>query len=179
MSSSSSARLARAAFPTLDQVLDLPSDYRVVVPDEFTDGNGHMNIARYMQLHSDGGWAYFARFGLSEQAAMAGGPTTFDVEHHIVYRREVLAAHEVSVHVRLIDRSDTALHSLQFLVNRTTGEVANSHEALSISVDLSTRSVAPIPEDLAALVDERLAVDRSLDWAPPLSGAMAVRRRPG
>ncbi|MGA8044889.1 MAG: thioesterase family protein [Dermatophilaceae bacterium] len=169
----------RAPFPSLDQVLALPSDFRVVVPDEFTDGNGHMNIARYMQLHSDGGWAYFAGFGLSEESAAAGGPTTFDVEHHIVYRREVLAGHEVSVHVRLIDRSDKALHSLQFLVNRTTGEVANSHEALSISMDLRTRSIAPIPEGVAALIDERLASDQALDWDPPLSGAMAVRRRAG
>ncbi|KAB7746387.1 thioesterase [Nostocoides sp. F2B08] len=179
MSSSSTTRPPRAAFPSLDQVLALPSEYRVVVPHEFSDGNGHMNIARYMQLHSDGGWAYFARFGLSEESAAAGGPTTFDVEHHIVYRREVLAGHDVSVHVRLIDRSDTALHSLQFLVNRTTGEVANSHEALSLSVDLRTRTIAPIPQDLASLLDARLAVDRSLDWDPPLSGAMAVRRRPG
>jgi acyl-CoA thioester hydrolase len=170
---------SRAPFPTLDQVLALPSEFRVVVPDEFTDGNGHMNIARYMQLHSDGGWAYFARFGLSEEAAAAGGPTTFDVEHHIVYRREVLAGHEVSVHVRLIDRSDRALHSLQFLVNRTTGEVANSHEALSLSMDLHTRSITPVPRAVAALLDERLAVDRRLDWAPPLSGAMAVRRGRG
>lgn len=170
---------SRAPFPTLDQVLALPSEYRVVVPEEFTDGNGHMNIARYMQLHSDGGWAYFARFGLSEESAAAGGPTTFDVEHHVVYRREVLAGHDVSVHVRLIDRSDTALHSLQFLVNRTTGEVANSHEALGISMDLRSRSIAPIPDRVASQLDERLATDRALDWEPPLSGAMAVRRREG
>jgi acyl-CoA thioester hydrolase len=179
MSASSPTPPPRAPFPTLDQVLALPSDYRVAVPDEFTDGNGHMNIARYMQLHSDGGWAYFARFGLSEESAMAGGPTTFDVEHHIVYRREVLAGHEVSVHVRLIDRSDTALHSLQFLVNQTTGEVANSHEALSISVDLRTRAVTPVPAELARRLDARLELDRALDWAPPLCGAMAVRRREG
>src|SRR5690606_33209125 len=112
--------------------------------------------------------AYFARFGLSEEAAMAGGPTTFDVEHHVVYRREVLAGHEVSVHVRLVDRSDKALHSLQFLVDRTSGEVANTHEAVSISMDLRTRTIAPIPEDLARRLDARLQVDRALDWAPPL-----------
>lgn len=164
-------------FPSLDQVLALPSAYSMVVPQEYTDGNGHLNIARYMQIHSDGGWAYFALFGLSEEAAAAGGPTTFDVEHHVVYRREVLAGHEVSVHVRLIDRSEKALHSLQFLVNRTTGEVANTHEALSLSVDLTTRSIAPIPSDLAGTLDARLAEDRALPWEPPLSGAMAIRRR--
>ena len=166
-----------APFPTVEQVLALPSAYSVVVPDEYTDGNGHLNIARYMQIHSDGGWAYFARFGLSEESAAAGGPTTFDVEHHVVYRREVLAGHEVSVHVRLVDRSETALHSIQFLVNRSTGEIANTHEAVSLSVDLRTRSVAPIPAALAGALDERLEHDHTLAWEPPLSGAMAIRRR--
>jgi acyl-CoA thioester hydrolase len=170
---------SRAPFPTLEQVLELPSAYALVVPDEFTDGNGHMNIARYTQIHSDGGWAYFARFGLSEEAAAAGGPTTFDVEHHVRYRHEVLAGREVSVHVRLVDRTATALHSIQFLVDRTAGQVANSHEAVGLSVDLATRSVTPIPDAVAALVDAQIERDRALSWAPPLSGAMALRRPRG
>lgn len=163
-------------FPAAADVVALPSAYRRVVPTEYTDGNGHLNIARYMQLHSDGGWAYFARFGLSEESAAAGGPTTFDVEHHVRYRREVHAGHEVSVHVRLVDRSPTALHSLQFLVNRSTGEVANTHEALSLSVDLATRSVAALPGTVADLLDAQLAHDRALPWEAPLSGAIAIRR---
>ena len=166
-------------FPSVEQVLALPTAYSVVVPPDYTDGNGHLNIARYMQLHSDGGWAYFARFGLSEESAAAGGPTTFDVEHHVVYRREVLAGQEVSVHVRLVDRSETALHSIQFLVNRSTGEIANTHEAVSLSVALRTRSVAPIPAQLTRALDARLEQDRALPWQPPLSGAMAIRRRNG
>lgn len=162
-------------FPSLDQVLALPSRFSTVVPEEFIDGNGHMNIARYMQLHSDGGWAYFAEIGMSEESARAGGPTTFDVEHHIVYRREVHAGDEVSVHVRVIGRSERALHSLQFLVNRTRGEVANTHEALSLCVDLSTRRLTTFSDELARDIDAQLAVDQALDWEPPLSGTMSVR----
>ena len=166
-------------FPTVDQVLALPSRYSVVVPEEFIDGNGHMNIARYTQLHSDGGWAYFAEIGMSEESARAGGPTTFDVEHHIVYRREVHAGDEVSVHVRVIDRTDRALHSLQFLVNRTRGEVANTHEAVSLCVDLDTRRLSTFTDEVAGAVDAQLAVDRALDWESPLSGAMVLRSNSG
>lgn len=161
-------------FPSLEQALALPSRYSIVVPKDFTDGNGHMNIARYMQLHSDGGWAYFAELGMSEETARAGGPTTFDVEHHIVYRREVMAGDEVSVHVRVIDRTDKALHSLQFLVNRTRGEIANSHEAVALCVDLATRRLTTFTDELARDIDTQLAVDRALDWEPPLH--MSLRR---
>ena len=155
-------------FPTLEQVRQLPSRYSLVVPDSFTDGNGHMNIARYMQIHSDGGWAYFEDLGLSEETARSGGPTTFDVEHHVRYRREVHAGHRVSVHVRLVGRTERALHSVQFLVNETTGEVANSHEAMSLAVDLATRKISTIPEDIAALLDARIAQDAALEWEAPL-----------
>lgn len=153
----------------------MPSRYSLVVPEDFTDGNGHMNIARYMQIHSDGGWAYFADLGLSEESARAGGPTTFDVEHHIVYRREVHAGDEVSVHVRIVDRTDRGLHSLQFLVNHTRGDVANTHESVSLCVDLATRSLTTFSDEIAGAIDAQLAADRTLDWAPPLSGAMALR----
>lgn len=156
------------SFPSLEQVLELPSRYSLVVPDEFTDGNGHMNIARYMQIHSDGGWAYFAEIGMSEESARAGGPTTFDVEHHIVYRREVMAGDEVSVHVRVIGRTEKALHSLQFLVNRTRGEVANSHEAVALCVDLATRRLTTFTDELASRIDAQLEQDRALEWEPPL-----------
>lgn len=163
--------------PPVDQVLALPSEWSIVIPDEFTDANGHMNIARYMDCHSDGGWAYFGRFGMSEDLARDGGATAFDMEHHITYHREVLTGHEVSVHVRLIDRTDKALHSVQFLVNRTTSELANMHEAIAVSVDLRTRVVAPFPEQAALLLDAQLEQDRRLPWAPPLSGSMALRSR--
>lgn len=169
-------RRSPSAFPSLDQVVALPSAYSLVIPPEFIDGNGHMNIARYMQLHSDGGWAFFAEaFGMSEETARAGGPTTFDVEHHIVYRREVMAGDEVSVHVRCIDRTDKAIHTLQFLVNRTRGEIANTHEAVSLSVDLESRQISALPADLATALDEHLSRDQALDWAPPLSGSMTLR----
>lgn len=169
--------MAARARPTLEQVLALPCDWTAVVPPEWTDGNGHLNIARYMECHSDGGWAYFGPFGLSEEQARDGGATTFDVEHHIVYHHEVLAGHEVSVHVRLIDRTDKALHSLQFLVNRTTGQIANTHEAVSLSMDLRTRSIAPFPPEPLPLIDAELERHRALPWQPPLSGTMALRSR--
>lgn len=164
-------------FPTVDQVLALPGDWTLVVPEEYADANGHMNIARYMDAHSDGGWAYWAQLGLSEELAHAGGPTTFDVQHHIVYRHEVLAGHEVTVRIRLLDRTDKAVHGLAFLVNLTTGQVANTMEGIGLCVDLATRAVSPFPDDIAANIDAAIEDNRALPWAPPVCGSMALRSR--
>ena len=74
----------------------------------------------------------------------------------------------VSVHVRVIGRTDKALHSLQFLANRTRGEVANSHEAVALCVDLATRRLTTFTAELARGIDAQLERDQSVGWEPPL-----------
>ena len=165
----------RTAIPTLEQVDALPADLELVVPPEFTDANGHMNIARYLEVHSDSGWVAYATFGLGEANARAGGPTTFDAEHFLRYLHEVHAGDRVTVHSRVLGRTAKALHVMQFLVDRTTGEVANTFEALSVSVDLTTRRSAVFPDRIAALLDARIARDAGLPWDAPVCGAIRLR----
>ena len=69
--------------PSMSQVALLPCAGRTVVPQRYVDENGHMNIAAYMQIYNDDGWAYLGRFGLGPQDAVAGTAMIFDVEHHV------------------------------------------------------------------------------------------------
>ncbi|MEO7058431.1 MAG: thioesterase family protein [Lapillicoccus sp.] len=156
-------------------MLALPPTLTMTVPDEFTDANGHMNIARYMEVHSRSGWVAFSRWGLGEEVALAGGPASFDAEHHLRYLREVRAGDEISVHGRVLGRSPRALHFMQFLVDRTTGVLANTFETVSLSIDLEGRRTVDWPAEVAARIDAQLAADTALDWAAPTSGAMGVR----
>lgn len=163
------------SIPAFDQARKLPLVHEQVIPPNFTDANGHMNIVRYMKLHNDAGWAYMARFGLGEEEARHGQAGSFDVEQHLRYFREVHAGEAVAIHVRLLGRSATALHAMHFLVNVTHAALANTFESLSLSVDMSTRRVAPFPDDVAARLDEQLARDTVLDWQPPLASTMGPR----
>lgn len=164
----------RPALPTVAQVLALGSSYELVVPSAFTDGNGHMNIARYTEIHSDGGWRWFEQFGLGEAVAAAGGASSFDVEHHARYLREVREGHTVVHCGRLLGRSERAVHSMQFIVNRTTGELANTLECVALSVDLTQRRVAAFPPEIAAALDVELERGKALDWVAPVCGVMTV-----
>lgn len=164
-----------APLPAPDQVLALPPALTLVVPPEYTDANGHMNIAKYLQVHSDAGWIAFSRFGLGEETAAAGGPATFDVEHYLRYAAEVHEGDEISVHPRLVARSTRAVHHVQLLLDRTTGQVANVFEAVSVSVSLETRRSIAFPPEVAAALDARLALDTALPWPAPTCGVLGVR----
>ncbi len=160
--------------PTVAEVAALGGGYERAVPPEYTDANGHLNIARYMDVHSDGGWHWLERFGLGEATARAGGASTFDVEHHVRYLREVHSGDVLTLHGRLVGRSPRALHSVQFLLNRTTVELANVMEVIALSIDLTARRAVAFPPEVAAALDAQLALDRGLPWEPPLCGSMGV-----
>ncbi|WP_159085922.1 thioesterase family protein [Aeromicrobium chenweiae] len=165
------------SLPTYDQVLELPAQIERVVPDEFIDLNGHMNIGRYLEL---GGTALWSRcrtdLGMGDEYISARGMSTFTAEHHLTYLAEIVQDEEVSVHVRLVERSDKVLHTVTLIANRTREQLSCVVEATLVHMDMSTRRPTPYPEDVAALIDTGLKAD-DLAWPAPLCGAMGVRRR--
>lgn len=150
--------------PSVEQVRRLPLATRLVVPADWTDANGHLNIVSYMRIHNDGGWAYMARFGLGEQHAREGTAGCFDIEHHLHYLREVNASDTVALHIRVLERTDKALHLLHYLVNDTTDVLANTLEVVCLSVDMTARRSAPFPARVAARIDDQLASDAAVGW---------------
>lgn len=164
-----------AADPRVEQVRALVCPLERVIPEHFADANGHMNIVRYLELHNDAAWIHMHDFGLGEEHATAGTAGSFQTEQHMTYLREVHVGDTVAVHVRMVERSAKAIHLVQFLVNLTRGDVANTFESLSLSVDLATRKVVPFPQHVAELLDAQLAIDRALDWPVPLASVIRVR----
>lgn len=160
--------------PSYEQVADIPACYTLVIPAEFADENGHMNIVRYMQIHNDGGWPFLSTVGLGPEHALDGSGASFDVEHHLRYLREVHVGDAVSLHVRLLERSDKAIRQVQFLLNDTRREVANTLEVTGVCIDLSQRRVTTWPEHVAGLIDARLAADARLGWDYVGNPAMAL-----
>lgn len=163
------------ALPAFDEVRALSCPLEQVVPADFADANGHMNIVRYMELHNEAVWRHMTLFRLGEHHAAAGETSTFQVEHHLHYLREVRVGDRVAVHIRLLGRSERALHTMQFLLNLDRAEIANTLEKISVGVDLATRRSAPFPVEVTELLDAQLKVDQALAWPVPLAGPMRPR----
>jgi acyl-CoA thioester hydrolase len=160
--------------PSYDQLASLPGGDRIVVPAEFGDDNGHLNVRHYLGLFDDAEWVVYEQVDLGAEHANAGIGGIFALEQHLTYRREVAVGDEVSVHLRFLARTERLIHVASFLANHTRGEVAASMEALEGYVDLSTRRLTSIPAAQAAGLDAVIAEAAALAWQVELSDAIRL-----
>lgn len=161
--------------PSADQVLALPAELSCVVPAEFEDTNGHMNIRHYFDLQTRAVARLFERIGYT---LGEGGPRIgpFTLEQHLRYHREVLVGHEVSAHLRLVGRTDRLLHGMAFLVSRTEDTLANTFEFVLGNVDLDERRLTPFAASAADAVDREIEQHHHLDWEVPVFSTTGLRR---
>jgi acyl-CoA thioester hydrolase len=156
--------------------MELPAQVDQTIPPEFIDENGHTNIGRYLEL---GGRALWQRcqldLGMTLDYLETRGLSTFTAEHHLTYLAEVLEGERVTVHAKLIGRSDKAMHTISLIVNQTQQRLACVMEAMIVHIDMGPRRPSPFPDDIAALIDVGLKAD-NVAWPVPLSGSMGIRR---
>ena len=121
---------------------------------EWTDYNRHMNVAYYTLVFDHAVDAFFTYVGLGSEYRSATTGSTFAVEHHITYNKEVVEGDEVRCETRLVGFDEKRLHHYYEMYHVADGYLAATCEFLSLHVDLSTRRVASMPaEKLGPLSD--------------------------
>lgn len=158
----------------LDKITALIPIYRVTIPPEYEDENGHMNIRWYLAVYDDAGYPFVASLGLTPEYHQQHGTGGFDLEHHIHYLNEVHIGDAVAVYVRLVGRSAKRIHYLMFMVNETRGTLASIFECVNSFADLTVRRTAPYPDSISRVIDALLAQHAALDWEPPTCGVMGA-----
>ena len=130
--------------------------WRETILPEWTDYNRHMNVAYYTLVFDHAVDAFFTYVGLGRDYRELTTGSTFAVEHHITYNKEVVEGDEVRCETRLVGFDDKRLHHYHEMYHVTGGYLAATCEFLSLHVDLSTRRVKPMPaeklEPLAGLL---------------------------
>jgi len=165
---------ARQIFPAPGQLAELPVQFAGVIPPEWEDRNGHVNVQYYVTLYELGGWAIFEEAGIDEDWFERRSIGVFDLEHHIRYRSELLTGDEVITHNRVLSRNEKSFHGMYFIVNQTRSRLAATLEYVSACVDMRKRRMAPFPEQLAGVLDGLLEKHRKLSWAAPDCGLMKL-----
>ena len=159
--------------PTVEQVLELPALMEKVIPPEWQDLNGHVNVRHYLELYDAASWPMLAQIGLDARAFIEQRQGLFDLEHHLWYLDELHVGDAVTVHWRFIARTAKRFHGVMLIVNRTRGRLASVFEYVSTGADLAARRTAPLPAAFAAKLDELIAAGTALEWPAPTCGVMA------
>ncbi|UOM34054.1 thioesterase family protein [Acuticoccus sp. I52.16.1] len=121
------------------------------------DYNGHLNMAYYHVMFDRTVDIAFDLLGLGRDYRERQDASIFNVETHVVYRREISAHDRVRVSFHLVGRDDKRLHGFQTMVRSVDDQLAATSESLFIHVDLATRQVSSLPAQGLAAADEMIA----------------------
>jgi len=133
------------------------------------DYNGHLNMAYYHVMFDRTVDIAFDVLGLGRTYRETQEASIFNVETHVVYRREVSAHDKVKVSFHLVGRDDKRLHAFQTMVRLEDDQLAATSESMFIHVDLTTRKVAPLPARNIAAADDMIARQAETGM-PPMAG---------
>lgn len=160
--------------PTYDEISALPSYAPQSIPVAFEDLNGHLNIRHYLGIASEGLDESLVEVGIPKDWRNTGR-AVFSAEHHLTYFHELRTGDRVSVRVRMIGRSDKAIHVLVYLVDEGRERVAYLMEEIFLCIDMEQRRTTPWSDEVKEKVDARVAEHQQLPFEPELSGSMKVR----
>ena len=146
----------------------------MIVPPDWKDRNGHVNVQFYQTLYELGGYQILEEVGIGESYLTAHDFGMFDLEHHLHYRAELLIGDTVNTYNRLLDRNDKCFHGMYFIINDSRDQLACTLEYITSGVDLRTRRISPFPEKMKMGIDRQFEKHRLLDWAAPVCGVMGV-----
>ena len=137
--------------------------YRDVVRPEWIDHNAHMNVGYYLVVFDFATDEFMAWLGLDAAHRAANAVTTFCLEAHVTYHREVRAGDPLRFTTRLLAHDDKRIHYIHEMYHATEGYLAATNELMSLHVSHATRRGAPMaPEVVARLA----AIQRAHDALP-------------
>ena len=115
---------------------------------EWIDYNGHMNVAYYVLAFDWGVDALWADFGITEQHVEQNQSSTFAVETHVLYKRELKLDDPYVITSQILAFDEKRIHQFQRMYHAEDGFLAATAEWLSLHIDLNARRVAPWPDSI-------------------------------
>ncbi|MDC0037316.1 thioesterase family protein [Alphaproteobacteria bacterium] len=122
------------------------------VKSEWTDYNGHMNLAFYIHLFDSAWEVLLQKFNIGEDAAKIEKRTTFAVESHTTYDMEVKVGDEVNINLLFIDFDKKRIVYKLEMIHKSEKYLAATTEVCSLYVDLNSRKVTEFEESKSSLI---------------------------
>ena len=122
--------------------------------NNWTDYNGHMNLAFYILVFDKGAENILSKFQMGEQSAKTTKKSTMAVESHTTYNNEVKENEEVDVYCTFFDHDKKRLHLKCEMIEKKTGKLAATTESISLYIDLEKRKVTEFEEDKIKIMDD-------------------------
>ena len=122
--------------------------YEGKVLPEWIDYNGHMNVAWYVLAFDYGVDALWEQFGITQEYVARANGSTFAVEAHINYLREIRLDDPFTVTSQILAYDDKRIHQYMRMYHLENNYLAATMEWMNLFVDLNTRRVSSWPAEI-------------------------------
>jgi acyl-CoA thioester hydrolase len=125
-----------------------------VVKPEWIDANDHVNVAYYVLAFDLGVDALWHDLGITMEYIEQSYGSTFAVESHITYQRELVLDDPYFITAQILAYDDKRIHQFQRLYHAEKNFLAATGEWMNLHVDLKERRVTPWPEPILGKLAE-------------------------
>jgi len=132
---------------------------------EWIDVNNHMNVAYYVLAFDQAVDALWEQFGITEEHINVSNSSTFAVESHITWQRELNVDAPYFITTQLLTYDEKRIHQFMRMYHAQHGFLAATAEWMNLHVDLELRKVAPWPSEILKKIAE--FAERQGNWAWP------------
>ena len=121
---------------------------------EWTDYNGHLNVAFYVHVFDIAADIMLDKFKMGGRSAKQDKKTTFVAEMYTAYKQEVRLGENVDTHLSYVDHDKKRIHYKLSMFHKEKKYLAATNEVLSLYVDLSQRKVVEFDQDRLKIIGE-------------------------
>ena len=122
---------------------------------DWTDYNGHMNVAYYVLIFDQfGSEVLLTNFNMGEHSAKTTKKSTMVVESHITYNQEIKEGEDVDVNLIFFDHDKKRLQYKLEMIHKEKKFLASTIEILSLYVDLDQRKVSEFESEKIIIMKE-------------------------
>ena len=146
------------------------------VEPQWTDYNGHLNMAYYNVLFDRANDHALAALGMNLDYVKNRKLTIYTAEIHVTYVRELHQGEKVYATFQLLDHDNKRLHVFQELYHED-GWLAATSEQLALHIDMSGPKVAPFPDDIMAKVKAMAAEHGKLPRPGRAGRSIGIKRK--
>ena len=129
--------------------------------NNWTDYNGHMNLAFYILVFDKGAEEILSKFKMGEQSAKTTKKSTMAVESHTTYNNEVKENEEVDVYLSYFNHDKKRLHYKLEMYEKSKNILSATTEVLSLYIDLNIRKVAEFENEKLMIMDQFIVENKS------------------
>lgn len=138
--------------------------FRGRVLPEWIDINDHMNVAYYVLAFDRGVDLLWGRFGLTDEHIEQHGSSTFAVESHVTWQREIAEGEPFVITSQVLAYDEKRIHQFMRMYHAEEHYLCATAEWMNLHVDIKVRRVAPWPPRILDNIRRYVGAQGSWPW---------------